>query len=403
MSDEGKQPIGRIVVAFLVGVALAVGICLFVPQVRAAIAGGQQAPAQSAATSSNDTQAQAGFDNAHIDYSKTFPSWNKDSAALAELVSFVSNATDPASKGYVEPADRIATFDMDGTLICEKAPVYFDFCLTTHRVLDDPGFSATPEERSAMEATREQANQGKVYDPSDGPTKSDLVASAFAGMTPKDFRAYVNDFADKTAAVGFANMTYAQSFYKPMTEVVDYLRANQFDVWVVSACEREVTRAMVSRIGVPMDHVVATDVAYASTKQNGQVADKYNMGLDEDVVLSTPLDEVECGKNGKPLAIMREIGKRPILAFGNSSGDYAMLNFAEGNPEHKGMGVLVLCDDTTREYGDAERAKEQTEESARQGWTLFHMSDQDWATIYGEGVTKTQLPGAQEVAQQQAA
>jgi len=121
------------------------------------------------------------------------------------------------------------------------------------------------------------------------------------------------------------------------------------------------------------------------------------------VVLSTPLDEVECGKNGKPLAIMREIGKRPILAFGNSSGDYAMLNFAEGNPEHKGMGVLVLCDDTTREYGDAERAKEQTEESARQGWTLFHMSDQDWATIYGEGVTKTQLPGAQEVAQQQAA
>ena len=159
MSDEGKQPIGRIVVAFLVGAAVAVGICLAVPQVRSAIGGGQT-PTQGAATSSNDTQAQAGFDNAHIDYSKTFPSWNKDSAALAELVSFVSNATDPASKGYVEPADRIATFDMDGTLICEKAPVYFDFCLTTHRVLDDPGFTATPEERSAMEATREQANQG---------------------------------------------------------------------------------------------------------------------------------------------------------------------------------------------------------------------------------------------------
>ena len=111
-------------------------------------------------------------------------------------------------------------------------------------------------------------------------------------------------------------------------------------------------------------------------------------------MLSEPLDEVECGKTGKPLAIAREIDRRPILAFGNSDGDYAMLNWAQSNPDHKGMGVLVLCDDLTREYGDADRAKEQTAEADKQGWTLFHMSDQDWATIYGDGVTKTQLPGA---------
>ena len=332
-----------------------------------------------------------------IDYASVFPSWNPDSATLKELVAFVSACTDASGPDYLDPADRVATFDMDGTIICEKAPVYVDYCLTMYRVLDDSTFKATEEERDAMQQIRDHAwSTGETFHPKTI-TKADLVASAFAGMTPEEFRAYVVNFVDSVNAVGFEGMTYGQSFYKPMIEVINYLKANDFDVWIVSACEREVSRAIVERLGIPFDHVVATDVPYVASGKGDEAADQYNMSADEKILLGAPLDSVECGKSGKPAAIAREIGKRPVLAFGNSSGDYSMLNYAEGNPNHTGMGFLVVCDDTVREYGSDEKAAGFYDEVSKQGWTPISMAN-DWATIYGEGVQKTELPGAAEEA-----
>lgn len=335
-----------------------------------------------------------------IDYAVTFPSWNEDSKSLAELVDFVAAVTDESSPDYLEPADRIATFDMDGTILCEKAPVYVDYCLTMYRVLDDPGYQATEEERNAMQQVRDHAySEGKTFKP-EGLTKDDLVATAFSGMTPEEFRKYVVDFADHTDVVGFEGMTYGQSFYLPMIEVIEYLRANDFDVWMVSACEREVVRALVERYDIPYDHVIATDVPYVASGREGETADDYNMGSDEEILLAAPLDEVECGKSGKPAAIAREIGKRPVLAFGNSSGDYSMLNYAEGNPDHAGMGFFVVCDDTEREYGSDEKAAEYYDEVEKEGWTPFSMAN-DWKTIYGEDVQKTELPGAESTEEEE--
>ena len=94
-------------------------------------------------------------------------------------------------------------------------------------------------------------------------------------------------------------------------------------------------------------------------------------------------------------AIAREIGKRPVLAFGNSSGDFSMLNYAEGNPDHAGMGILIVCDDTVREYGSETKSADFYAEVEKQGWTAFSMAD-DWLTIYGDGVEKVGLPGAEE-------
>lgn len=144
--------------------------------------------------------------------------------------------------------------------------------------------------------------------------------------------------------------------------------------------------------GIAPDHVIATDVAYATTDQGDAVIDDYTMAQDEQVILAEPLDEIECGKNGKVLAIAREIGSRPLLAFGNSSGDYAMLNYAESSG---GMGLLVVADDVEREYGNEEKSAEQYELVGEESWTAFSMRN-DWATIYGEGVTKTELPGLAE-------
>ena len=381
-----RKTIALLVLAFLAGAAVtaAGAFALFGYRGEA-----QQDPAAlEAAAPAGETAGSAG----------AFPSWEPDSASLGELTAFVAGVTDEASPGYLDPADRIAVFDMDGTILCEKAPVYIDYCLTMHRVLDDPAFDATEEERDAMQQVRDHAySLGETFQP-EGVNKDDLVASAFAGMTPEAFRAYVAEFADSTDAVGFEGMTYGGSFYKPMIEVIDYLRANGFDVWMVSACEREVVRALVERYDIPFDHVIATDVPYDASGKGDEAADGYNMGRDEEILLGAPLDEVECGKSGKPAAIAREIGKRPVLAFGNSSGDYSMLNYAEGNPDHPGMGFFVVCDDTEREYGSEEKAAGYCAEAEKQGWTPISMA-KDWSTIYGEGVKKTALPGAEEALQ----
>ena len=391
--------------AFLLGAAIAAVVAFVILGPRSSSGNRQaSAPAETEASSLRqeasalpepDGQEAAPASAENLDFEKTFPSWNPDSASLAALVAFVREAADESGPGYIDPADRVAVFDMDGTILCEKAPVYVDYCLTMYRVLDDPLYSAADEERSAMQQVRDHAySTGETFHP-EGITKDDLVASAFAGMTPEEFRAYVIGFADKVNVVGFEGMTYGQSFYKPMIEVIDYLRGSGFDVWMVSACEREVVRALVERLHIPSDHVIATDVPYVASGNDGEPADSYNMGRDETILLGAPLDAVECGKSGKPAAIAREIGKRPVLAFGNSSGDYSMLNYAEGNPEHAGMGFFIVCDDTVREYGSDEKAAGFYSVAEKEGWTPVSMAN-DWKTIYGEDVVKTELPGTAE-------
>ncbi len=391
MSDNQKtspQKPYALLIAFALGVAFAAIVFASWPKVNGA-AQRADAPAQEQETA---TEHDAPSDQSGtLDIATAFPSWNQDSASLAELVAFVEDVTDPASPNYREPAERIATFDMDGTLICEKAPIYIDYMMLLHRVLDDPTHKAEPDVVKLCEGIRECALRGEKN--SDySPGKHVAIAHEFAGMTPDEFRAYVADFLATEPVIGFDGMTYGQSFYKPMLEVLDYLRANDFDIWMVSACEREVVRAAVAPFGIAPDHVIATDVAYTTTNQGDAVVDDYTMEQDEQVVLGEPLDEIECGKNGKVLAIAREIGSRPLLAFGNSSGDYAMLNYAEASG---GMGLLVVADDVEREYGSAENSAEQYGLVDKESWTAFSMAN-DWATIYGEGVVKTELPGLAE-------
>ena len=385
-----RKTVGLFAAAFLAGAAAAAIIAFVLIGQH-----GTAARQEDAVRPGPDPSAAAAASAETMDCAKTFPSWNQDSVSLRELIDFVADAADKAGPGYLDPADRIAVFDMDGTILCEKAPVYIDYCLTMHRVLDDPAFSAAEAERDAMQQVRDHAySEGETFHP-EGITKDDLVASAFAGMTPEEFRAYVVDFADNTDVVGFEGMTYGQSFYQPMVEVIRFLQANDFDVWMVSACEREVVRALVERYDIPFDHVIATDVPYYASGKGEESADDYNMGQNEEILLGAPLEDVECGKSGKAAAIAREIGKRPVLAFGNSSGDYSMLNYAEGNPHHAGMGFFVVCDDTEREYGSEKKAAEYFGVVEKEGWTPFSMAN-DWKTIYGGGVRKTELPGGEE-------
>lgn len=379
-TTAGQQQTSRwpLVLAFATGVAVAALLFWAIPR------GGADTTASSQAATN-------GHQEAPLDMASTFPSWNQKSASLASLVSFVEDVTNPESEHYREPAERIAVFDMDGTIICEKAPIYVDYMLMIHRVLDDPTHEADPDTVAAVEQIRDYALRGEKN--SDlSPARRIAIAHEFAGMTPDEFRAYVRDFLDNEPVVGFDGMTYGQSLYKPMLEVISYLKANDFDVWMVSACEREIVRAAVEPLGIAPDHVIATDVAYATSEQNGQKAHEVTMAQDEDVILFEPLSSDKCEYTGKVLAIAREIGSKPLLAFGNSSGDYAMLNYAEASG---GAGFIVVADDEAREYGNAEKAAKTYQTATDESWDTFSMRD-DWATIYGEGVEKTELPGLAE-------
>lgn len=377
-----------------IAVVLAVGALLASLAIYFLTQGGSSTSASSSSTAGDAVAAEKPLST---DLALAFPSWNAESASLRELVAFVEDVCDPVSPNYKEPRDRIATFDMDGTIISEKAPFYLDYMLLIHRVLDDPNHKSDAATVAIIEQVRDNALQGKK-DSSLSAARHAASDAEFAGMTPEEFHAYINDFLDTTDVVGFDGMTYGGSFYKPMREVIQFLRANEFDVFIVSACNREIARGVVERLDIEPDHVVGADIAYASTKQGERDPTKFNMGQDEDVVLSVPLNE-NCEKTGKSLAIAREIGKRPVLAFGNSSGEYGMLNYAEASG---GMAFLVVADDVEREYGDAEKAAEIYKTVADEQWTSFSMKD-DWATIYGEGVVKTELPAVEEEELAQAA
>ena len=172
MMNREKSNVVRFIIAFLAGVAVAaIAICVWNGL-------NPTKPADATQQGSDATEATAA--GTGIDYEKVFPSWEPDSESLNELVDFVAACTDKSGSDYLEPADRIAVFDVDGTILCEKAPIYIDTCLTMYRVLDDPTYSAAEEERAAMQELRISVDQLETMTPSNVwpfPSYGDLLFS----------------------------------------------------------------------------------------------------------------------------------------------------------------------------------------------------------------------------------
>ena len=181
-------------------------------------------------------------------------------------------------------------------------------------------------------------------------------------------------------------MTRGEAWFRPMTEVVSYLRDNGFDIYVVTATERNIVRAIVDgELGIDPSHVIGTEYGYKATGQGDEADGDYTFQKDDKVVFDGSY-EGENAKTPKVDAIVREIGKQPVLAFGNSSGDVAMMDYTlAGNP-NPSTAFMVLADDDVRDHGDAEGAAKERAEWEEAGFTVFSMKD-DFATIYGDGVT----------------
>ena len=332
------------------------------------------------------TQAATRDEIAAIKISKSgkFNYWTKESEAKQKLVEYVKDVTNKSSKNFIPVEDRIATFDMDGTFLCETAPYYFDGMLYIHRVLYDENYKPSQEEKtfaSSLERFITSKNSSDKLGSS-----APHQAAVFEGMTYPEYTSYVENFM-KTPVKGLTNLKWGEAFYLPMVEVIKYLQRNDFKVYVVSGSERQLIRVLLGNaVEIPKNQIIGTDIKIYA-KNQGET-DGLNYDYRKDDYLARGEFVIKNLKMNKVSAIYREIGKQPVLAFGNSSGDLSMLNYTINGNKYKSVAFFVICDDVERELGNLNRAEKDRELAEKNGWTSISMRN-DWTTIYGDNVKKS--------------
>ena len=314
-----------------------------------------------------------------------FSLWNQ-CEALTALQEYVEDVTNPDSKNYIREEDRIATFDMDGTFVGELYPTYFEYNLLEYRALDDATYEAPKDVMETAQEIRDFVRNGKKLPDHFDMKHAQAAAKAYAGMTLAEFDAYVKAYAAQPAN-GFTGMTYGESFYKPMLQVFDYLKDKGFTYYVVSGSDRFICRALVERIGIEPNRVIGMDVKLRSTSQGAEEGVNHTYGREEDLVRTDELI-IKNLKTNKVLQISQEIGKVPVLTFGNSGGDAAMHNYTLSNPKYRSAAFMLIADDDERDHASRQKALTLGEQWQQAGYYVISMRD-DFRTIYGDGVVKT--------------
>ncbi len=318
-----------------------------------------------------------------------FKSWNK-CEALTALMEYVEDVTNPESPNYISVADRIATFDMDGTFVGELYPTYFEYNMLEYRVLDDPSYrdKAPADVKEAAQNIRDFVRNGTPLPSHFDMRHARAAAKAYAGMTLEEFDTYVKEYGTKPAN-GFSGMTYGNSFYQPMLEVFDYLSDHGFTYYVVSGSDRFLCRALVEPLGIAPNRVIGMDVRLVSRKQGDQEGVNYTMEKKEDLVRTDSL-LIKNLKTNKVLQISQEIGKVPVLSFGNSGGDCSMHNYCMSNDKYRTAAFMLIADDEARDHANREKALKLGTQWREAGYHVISMRD-DFITIYGTGVQKVEF------------
>ncbi len=313
-----------------------------------------------------------------------FSYWNDDSKVVAELKSYVKSAIDKSSKDFVPIDDRIAVFDMDGTIFCETDPTYNEYLMLIDIILNTYDKS-NEEDVKLVNEINEVLRTGYVSDELELKL-SEIEYRYYQNMTIEEYISYTKTYLDKDTN-GYKNLKVKDALYKPMLQVIKYIQANDFTVYVVSGSERNFVRAVVcDGAGIKPNNVIGMDFTLKSTKQGNEKNSVHQFKRDEDVVISGPSIDVNI-KTHKVLSIAEEIGKIPVLAFGNSTGDFSMMEYVLKNNKYKSKGFMVLCDDNVRENGNLEKASMIKSVSDENGYNTISMKD-DWKTIYGYDVEK---------------
>ena len=319
---------------------------------------------------------------------KALSMWTKDAPLKRELIAFVEGAVKKGGPDYIPVDRRIAVFDFDGTLFCETDPNYFDYTMLVYRVLEDPSYKdkASAFEREVANKIVEQNKTGKSFSGLET-DHGKAVASAFKGFTLDELNAYIQEFK-KQPMPSYDGMTRGGGYYAPMLQVVDYLIANDFTVYVISGTDRFLVRGIIydSPLNVPMDRIIGSDETLVATKQGGEDGLTYFYAHDDKLILGGEFI-IKNLKMNKVSVIMQEIGVQPVLSFGNSTGDSSMAEFVITDNPYPSLAFMLCCDDLERENGNIEKADKMYALCQEYDWIPVSMKN-DWTTIYGDGVTK---------------
>ena len=307
--------------------------------------------------------------------------WN-DCEAKKKLIQFMNNIQN------VPKEDRIAVFDLDGTLFQETDLTYDDWKLYYYRVNDDPNFKeiATAEQKEIANEIDITAKEGTLPDDLNWKIAS-TYGQLFNSMTLEEYDKYIKDFINEPSD-GYTNMKRGDAFYKPMLEIIDYLQKNDFNVYITSGTDRFQVRSVIEKyIHIPKSNVIGSDYKVVATNQpEDKEGNEYEYQLKDDFKFSGDFLFKNL-KTNKIVGIIREIGKQPILAFGNSGGDGSMANYVINKNKYNSLAFMVCADDIERERGKPQVAEQMKENCKKNGWICISMKD-DWKTIYGEDVKK---------------
>lgn len=303
------------------------------------------------------------------------PSWNQGANKDA-IIRFVTAVTDQETTTFVPPPERIATFDNDGTLWSEQ-PIYFQlyFALEQVRTMaaSHPEWATTEPFKSAIAGDMQGVMAGGQR------ALMQILAAAHSGMTAEEFAVSARRWA-ASARHPQTGMKFTEMVYQPMLELLDYLRANGFKTYIVSGGGIDFMRAFTEEVyGIPPEQVVGTTGKVSFSMDNGipMISKEPEIALIDD-------------KEGKPVGIYQYIGRRPLLAGGNSDGDLQMLQYTtiarDGEDSTPRLGIIIHHTDAQREYAydresHAGRLDQALDEAPQRGWLVIDMQ-KDWNRIY---------------------
>jgi len=297
-------------------------------------------------------------------------SWNEGPTKQA-IVKFVADTTRQGAPTFVPPAERIATFDNDGTLWSEQ-PAYFQLLFAIDRVKalapQHPDWKDKQPYKSVLEGDPKALAAGGERG------ILELMMASHAGMTTAEFEKIVADWIETAKHPRFKR-AYTDLAYQPMLELLTYLRANGFKTYIVSGGGIEFMRPWVERVyGIPPEQVVGSSIKVRYELRDGKPV----------LVRVAEIDFID-DKVGKPVGIHKFIGRRPVMAFGNSDGDLQMLQWTAAGSGRRFMGIVHHTDaerewayDRQSHIGTLDKA---LAEATAKGWTVVDMK-RDWKRVF---------------------
>ncbi len=311
--------------------------------------------------------------------SDPLPSWN-DGATKRSIVRFVAEVTKTGGPNYVPPAERIAVFDNDGTLWAEQ-PMYVQLAFALDRVKAlAPGH---PEWKSTQPFKAVLEGDMKTLAEAGEKGLAEIIMVTHAGMSTEDFDRIVRDWL-ATATQPRFKRPYTEVVYQPMLELLAWLRASGFKTYIVSGGGVEFMRGWTERVyGVPPEQVIGSSIRLKYVFDGGAAPNW--TGSKPPTLMRLPEVFLIDDKDGKPVGIQQFIGRRPLLAFGNSDGDKQMLEWTAAGSGARFMGLVHHTDaareyayDRTSHFGRLDRL---LDEAVAREWTVVDMK-RDWNVVF---------------------